>query len=211
MTEGQRCSGPKRPIMTNSTGILSSTAALRSGYGLPGCEWVLRAQTGQNLRISLVDFSLASRYTSDSWYHVDGDREYCYVYAVIREQDGAKEFTVCASNQRETVQYTSTTSQVEIIILDVDQESAQNFIFKYEGNSYVHPSVLCYIVIHIPMSSFRSWPFHLAISHIFAILFASYWKSTRILIVSCPLYKNKAYSRLFVKYPRLRTPHRHIS
>jgi hypothetical protein len=120
--------------------MLSSSVALKSGYGLPGCPWIVRARNGQNLRISLYDFSLASRYKSESWLNMDGDREYCYVYAVIREQNGKKEATVCAGNQRETVVYSSTTSQVEIILLDVDKDSAQNFIFKYEGNAYYYLS-----------------------------------------------------------------------
>ena len=113
--------------------MLSSNMALRSGYGLPRCPWNIEVRKGQKVKVTLYDFSLSSRYKTDSRYTSDGEREYCYVYAVIREQNGDKGFTVCAGNQRESVVYLSTTNVIQIILLDVDKENPQNFIFHYEG------------------------------------------------------------------------------
>ncbi|KAK2160988.1 hypothetical protein LSH36_123g05045 [Paralvinella palmiformis] len=139
LAEGQRCSDRDAPILTNVSGMLSSSAALRTGYGLPGCPWIVRVRKGQRVKVTLYDFSIASRYRTESWYGADGDREYCYVYAVIREQNGDKEFTVCAGNQRQMIVYQSTTNMVEILLLDVDKENAQNFIFQYEASTLTKP------------------------------------------------------------------------
>lgn len=127
-------------------GYLSSYTAQELGHGVASCPWVITVKPGQKIRLTWMDFSIASRYKAENTQPIVVDSEsqqklleYCHLYATVTEQDRSKRHNVCAENTREYVAYTSTGNSVSIELTDqVLTDSTVSFIIKFSGNSGNH-------------------------------------------------------------------------
>ena len=117
------------------TGYLSSIIADETNCGSRDCPWKVAVPSGQRIRISLLDFATSSRLPSDFIHDIP---KVCHVYAVVRENSIGASETVCGSNTRNNMVYTSMTNQLEIRITTTapqkdDEDEGRYFLLKYTG------------------------------------------------------------------------------
>jgi len=128
---------------SNDDSFLSSYTAAMYDHGTAHCPWHITASPGQNVELYVLDFSLSARYIA-VWG--DGQRdvidrpvglEYCHVYATVREPSragAAGDTTICASNARETLVYTSHTNSVIVQVSShAVQDPSNNFLIRFKG------------------------------------------------------------------------------
>ena len=117
--------------VTEPAGYLASITTEETGCGTPQCPWLIRAQPGQRINITLINFS---------WERPEdvSPSKRCTVYATIKEESAVKPTTVCSSQERELHVYTSLSNSVTLRIVGKDKglKTPQQFLFKYEG-SYI--------------------------------------------------------------------------
>ena len=107
-------------------GYISNVPLVKAPLQPTRCPWVIRAQGGQRVNITLYDFSTATGRQSDTGI--------CLVYAIIREQQSQTEVTVCRGSQRVRNIYTSDTSSMEVILnTDGNNNPDGQFMLKFEG------------------------------------------------------------------------------
>ena len=56
-----QCNSKRRLELTQPEGTIASQAAEERGFGTRRCPWVIKAQPGQRINITLLDFGLAVR------------------------------------------------------------------------------------------------------------------------------------------------------
>ena len=98
-------------------GYIASVHTEESGCGKHNCPWVLRAQPGQRLNITLLDFALSTRHRNTGSAHL-GLPEVCYTYATLREKGTEKPSMVCGSRDRVSQVYVSSTNEVTVEVAE---------------------------------------------------------------------------------------------
>ena len=111
--------------LTAPRGYISSYKAQTTKCGSPDCPWLLEAQPGQRLNISLINFA----WTTPERGQAFGTN--CKVFATLKEASGTRGETVCGKNVRERHVYTSLTNAVELRI--VGNVKSEQFLLYYEG------------------------------------------------------------------------------
>nr|UCK81584.1 Gal-binding and CUB domains containing receptor 16 [Arenicola marina] len=79
--------------LAGHSGYLSSWVTEQTGCGSTDCPWMVTADGGQTVRLSLVDFG---KYTAEA----DRDTGTCKVYVVIRDTGSPKETTTMCGGRR---------------------------------------------------------------------------------------------------------------
>ena len=124
-----------------------------SGYGTDSCPWLIQAQPGQRINITLLDFAI------DTETKPTRPIDYCRAYAIIRDHQTGRSTTVCGGHVRESVVYLSQSNSVEVrIIRTAKRDDVDHFLLKYESKSadYDPPparSVISYV--HVSLESDR--------------------------------------------------------
>ncbi|ELU12151.1 hypothetical protein CAPTEDRAFT_204696 [Capitella teleta] len=125
------CTSPEQHVgLTTSgatSGYLANIVTEATSHGSLVCPWVLQAPSGQSIKITLHDFSVASRDLSD---YIDGIPRICHVLAVIKEDSIKSSETICASDSRTKWVYTSVSNEMEIRIVSKNKNSY--FLLEYE-------------------------------------------------------------------------------
>lgn len=95
------------------------------------CKWVITVSPGQQLNITLLDFSVANK---------NDNSGICIVYAIIREPMNDAHINVCHGRQRIRNVYISQANEIEIQTF-ADPTAAGNFLLRYEVVGCAEPHV----------------------------------------------------------------------
>ena len=109
---------------------------METGCGGTEAPWVLRAQPGQRLNITLYDFGshVTGNETLTPTKNADGTTNLCKVYATIKEAKGSRRNTICGGNDRKRLAYVSLGNTVEIRIYGNRGEKNHAYFFlQYQG------------------------------------------------------------------------------
>lgn len=96
------------------------------------CKWIISAEKGQQIRLTLYDFGLSPT-GSLSKARLSSN---CQRYAVARDAAGSKIEAICSGMNRVRVAYQSVSNAVEVETFseyDHKREDGFRFILKYEG------------------------------------------------------------------------------
>jgi hypothetical protein len=123
------CSQEEIHVTTGSTeGYISSVIAEESSCGQNDLRpWVITVAEGQQVNITLYDFSSNISAASDTYPQV------CKVYATIRESDDRSATTVCGYIGRVTPMYVSTGNQVQIRLMRSQLGTKPRYLLHYQG------------------------------------------------------------------------------
>lgn len=119
-------------------GYIASVSTEETTCGRMGCPWVLRAQPGQRLNITLLDFALSTRHRNlqTGASHL-GLPEVCYTYATLREKGKDKPSLICGSRERVSTAYLSDTNEVRIEVAEGKRGGNFGyFLLMYESMYY---------------------------------------------------------------------------
>ena len=151
-------------VASSSSGLLSSHVTQASGHvtEVSGCgtaewPWVIEVDDGQTVNVTLYDYSheaLATAHPGDSLTnHGDGYRgdgrhgdslsdagRTCKVYATIRDGSGSRSTTICGGRVGVSHVFLSTSSRVEIRVLQPavhsqSPDDVPHFLLRYQGHS----------------------------------------------------------------------------
>lgn len=137
-------------------GLLSSHVTELTGCGTADWPWLIDAGDGQKINVTLYDFSHEALATRD---HPAGSTRVsrtCKVYATIRDGSGSRSTTICGGRAPLTHVFLSTTSRVEIRLLQPAAASKVKskvnsmssdvhmpyFLLRYEGFNFVNICLL---------------------------------------------------------------------
>ena len=111
-------------------GFLGSITVEENNCGSTFCPWILQANPGQKLNITLIDFAMSSQRAQNNF----GMPTVCYTYAVIKERGKAKDTSICGGRDRETSVYLSETNSVHIEVAGGKRGgNFRYFLLQYEG------------------------------------------------------------------------------
>jgi len=134
---------------TSDDSFLSSYTSAMYEHGTARCPWHITAAPGQHVELYVLDFSLSARYRA-VWGHTARDTddavtglEYCHMYATVTEREPSQatesDRTICASNARETLVYTSQTNSVIVQVSShAVQDPSANFLIKFKGSNILY-------------------------------------------------------------------------
>ena len=105
--------------------MISSSSYDVKGCGSPNSPWIISAQPGQTINISIVDFGAET----DSSNLISCP----VVYGYIRERALGINYTICNGRHRERALYSSKTNAVEVAIAPRNRRANKNFVLKYVG------------------------------------------------------------------------------
>ena len=132
---GQGCIPGHGVVLSGPSGVIASSLSEGTDYGSDLCPWSVRAQPGQRINITLVNFARApnpmGEDVDDADAFLPGPR-ICYQFAVIKERDARRSVTECEGGPREVKAYMSSSHQVDITVLS-RKSSDTFFLLKYEG------------------------------------------------------------------------------
>ena len=140
----ERCSTAKYLKLHHPTGYIASVVTEETGCGSQQNPWVITAQPGQKINITLFDFGISGSFNTSSnpGTITAGNSNkrtnypvYCQQYARIEEKDVARSTIVCGGERREKNVYISVTNEVEVHVMNrrtIGQH--QYFLLKYNGN-----------------------------------------------------------------------------
>ncbi len=97
------------------------------GCGGSNSVWIISADPGQTISLSLTDFSTNSQTSNLVSCPV--------VYGYIRERALGIDHNMCGGLRREGALYTSKTNSVEIQIRSRSERNNGQFILEYEGKT----------------------------------------------------------------------------
>ena len=123
------CNGPSQ-VIHGTEGVLSSHTADDTGCGTARLPWIVRAMTGQNIELSIVDFGSEMLKTSANESSVKP------IYGKLK--DGEREITIQGDTVRERHLYTSQSNWLSIEILPPERRRSSGFLLKYKSTS-AHP------------------------------------------------------------------------
>ena len=124
-----RCHHFQTSTLVGTSGFIASIVAEETGCGSADAPWVIKAQQGQRINITLYDFALSSNQTTSQ-----DPSSVCRVYATLRELSSTRSVTVCGGKQRVRHVYTSATEQVQLRILNSKTPSTRIYsVFQYTG------------------------------------------------------------------------------
>ena len=114
------------------SGYIANAATERFGYGSSRCPWVIKAQPGQRINVTLVDFSQMGPQEDASTGAVRP--RYCREYAMMRETKTVRSIVVCDGDPPQKHIYISDGHVVEIELEKNDSPDANfRFLLQYEG------------------------------------------------------------------------------
>ena len=115
--------------------LLASLSAAQYGPGSSQCPWIITANKGQRINITLHNYarSLANRNPEQAAAVAAGGGA-CYEYAVIRDGDMRKTIVGCSAEPRINNVYLSRTNELEIHVADrMATSQALYFAMEYHG------------------------------------------------------------------------------
>ncbi len=109
-------------------GYLSSQVTDDTGCGSMDHPWLIEISQGQQITISILDFSESD----EQLLNVEGPG--CAIYGYISEPTLAKNSSICGGLSRERELYRSSTSQTQVQIASLaTRGNGAQFLLRYEG------------------------------------------------------------------------------
>ena len=116
-----------------SSGYLSSQVTWESGCGTARCPWVIQAQPGQRINITLMDFSGGQSQLNSG----AAARKVCYRYATLKESSSTtRDVTLCPGEDRNEANhvYLSESNFLSVTLYTAEKEDELfYYAIKYEG------------------------------------------------------------------------------
>jgi hypothetical protein len=112
------------------SGFISSISALETWCGTSTSPWLIEAQPGQKISLTLYDFGVAKKYDDETLY---GEEDCDVKYAIITEEDPPQSITICGGKKRVSTAYRSYRNRVQIEIIPKARHYANYFLIHYEG------------------------------------------------------------------------------
>ena len=123
------CESSSYVKLVSTQGFLASLTTDDTGCGSPGTPWIIEAEPGQRINVTLMDFTRFNvAATVGQRYDIRG----CRNYALVRERGRNKNVTVCASDARERHVHMSSSNTLEITITK-KKEEPYYFLLRYES------------------------------------------------------------------------------
>ena len=131
--ERAQCSENRPQLIAQSEGYLASDVTYRTGCGSPASPWLIQAKSGQQIRLSLIDFAHAN---------ASSTAQKCTAYATVRDLSTSVTSRVCQQSTLNEEILVATGNQLEVRILT--QQSALNhyFMLHFKGQCIVVASLL---------------------------------------------------------------------
>ena len=130
------CHGKKKLVLSKDSGYIASTVTKEEGLGSVMCPWVIKAQPGQRISLSLLNLYR----TAESFQLLPGFEEslgrpdVCYEFALLRDGGHAKSLTSCGGENRVSNIYLSRSNEVQIQFVNPNVlQTLGNYLLKYEG------------------------------------------------------------------------------
>ena len=127
------CSSSRPTSVIGKEGMISSSTYDIKGCGSHNSPWIISAQPGQTINISIIDFGTNTKSSNLVSCPV--------VYGYIRETALGINHTICQGRHRERALYSSKTNVVAVQIRTRNARGDNNFVLKYIGN-LITPSSL---------------------------------------------------------------------
>ena len=120
-----------------TSGYLSSLVTEETGCGTSATPWILEALPGQQINLTLLDFTfntLGSAFNLEYGDSFDGiTLPGCRDLIVVKETDRETRLSNCFIRKRETLVYTSATNTIEVQVLPNREEDEPQFLLYYTG------------------------------------------------------------------------------
>ena len=149
--EKSLCDGQRAIKSTAMSGYFTSALAEDRGPGSALCPWLIEAQPGQRINVTLYSFAqLAS--DAANRRHEDGQSrtrpgygplrpDVCFEIAILRDGATRKPVTVCGDENRQVPLLWSENSVVSIELPNPKLvQSLGTFVFHYQGNNNARKS-----------------------------------------------------------------------
>lgn len=143
VTESQVC-GRSRPLqITGSHGFISSAIADETGFGTVMCPWLIMAQPGQQLQLTLYNFVPPTPPSKDA-----NTGRFCDKYVAVKEDNDVRNISSCVGDARDKVIFTSDSNVVELGVLPARKNAPElrKFLVKYEGKAFSARNILTFPV-----------------------------------------------------------------
>ena len=128
------CLSSEPVLITQASGYIASSTTFKTACGSHSAPWLIRAERGQRLNITLHDYTRG--------YHVLGDdREIhktmsCHAYAVAKEHNHREAVTVCGGGSRTSHVMTTVTNQLEIRVLQGTNSRRSYFLLEFQSKLF---------------------------------------------------------------------------
>ena len=130
LADVKRCHGNEPVTLTDTGGYLGSVIAEESGCGSSRSPWLITALEGQQVNITLYDFS--TDHGTDVQRYPAGSE--CVQYGVIEEPETGVRMAVCRGNKRVRHLYQSRANNLLVhITQDRDGKTSGYFLIKFES------------------------------------------------------------------------------
>ena len=128
------CGSSQHAKVTQTHGFLSNAITEDTGLGSSNCPWLVAAEEGQHIVITLLDFAVWLDDTGDLPHQSPQEAGLCHIYAYVEEEDTGSRVTLCGRETRESVVYTSETNSVVVQVPDPRLSNPPAyFLLRYEG------------------------------------------------------------------------------
>ena len=117
--QNNACNDKNGLILHSTTGYLSNSLSSEKGWGSLQCPWLITAQQGQKVDISIIDFNPNQKQT-------------CQKVGYVFDVDLKRNITMCKPNERNGYVHTSSGKSVKIQIYSHIMES-DSFLIHYKG------------------------------------------------------------------------------
>ncbi|KAI0237453.1 hypothetical protein LSAT2_012020 [Lamellibrachia satsuma] len=111
------CGSSEYTKVSQTNGFLSNAITEEIGLGSSNCPWLLKAEEGQQISISLWDFAVWSSDTGSISQQSPEKSGLCHIYAYVEEYGTGSSVTLCGGATRESVVYTSETNAIVVKLL----------------------------------------------------------------------------------------------
>ena len=138
------CRRSPQASLVPPSGYIGSLVTTESGCGTTETPWRVRAQPGQRINFTLLDFATVNASLTE------GGRgaSHCHVYVILKESRAGRSVTVCGGQGREKAIFTSTSHDVEVRVLTGASANARYFLLKYDGEWPTFIFILIHFLFH---------------------------------------------------------------
>lgn len=126
------CQSSETVLVTASSGYFSSLSSMHPSCGAGATPWLIQVSPGQKINITLLDFA-TYEYQKDL-YSSNPVQKPCHAYAILKERDVDKTFTICGGAERIRNIYVTETNNIEIRLFSRKHTSeSPQFLIKYSA------------------------------------------------------------------------------
>ena len=120
--------------IVSNRGYLASSVSMETGCGSAASPWIIEAELGQRINLTLLDFTAFSIRLSSPYEipETTASLGVCHDLLVIRDGTNDVRISNCEVRPRVSAVYTSTTNAIEVQIL-AHRGFGTQFLVQYEG------------------------------------------------------------------------------